>query len=387
MKTSDFKTQTIVEARNFPCPQGHWVLGLDIGYSAVKGMAPNKIFCFPAYAQEIPPHREVLKAADDTDIRYRDDDGTWTVGALAYDELYAKTADDSEEELYGRKRYYSKMFKVISLTGIGIALLENAFGSPKGKKISIQGGLPPKYKADDELVRDVLSGFHKFEVKLGKGPWHKFEFSIYGNDIYFMAQPLGALISASIDKNGKQLSTAAQYFKQNVLIFDPGFGTLDEYTVIRGQVTGDGTYPELAMKEVFRRTCRDIKNQYNYEVTIPELQNCLEKGTVKVVNRKKMISKNYSINEILERNCIGVCHDAIEKMKSIHDYFSKYDCIIATGGTYDAWAEEFNKTFRDMEDLIIVPANINDTSLTNVFSIVRGYYFYLTNQLKPIIRD
>lgn len=119
----------------------------------------------------------------------------------------------------------------------------------------------------------------------------------------------------------------------------------------RGQVTGDGTYPELAMKEVFRRTCRDIKTQYGYEVTIPELQNCLEKGTVKVVNRKKMISKNYSINEILEKNCIGVCHDAIEKMKSIHDYFSKYDCIIATGGTYDAWSDEFNKTFRDMEEV------------------------------------
>lgn len=382
MKTSDFKTKTIIEARNFPRPEGHWPLGLDIGYSAVKGMAPNKVFCFPAYAREIPQNREILKTADDSDIRYLDEDGMWSVGALAYDELYAKTADDSDEELYGRKRYYSKMFKVISLTGIAIGLMANAFGSPRHKKISIQGGLPAKYDADGELVRDVLSGTHRFEIQLGKGQWQKFEFTVSGNDIYFMAQPLGALLSASIDKNGKQLPTASRYFRQNLIIFDPGFGTLDEYTVTRGQVTDTGTYPELAMKEVFRRTCRDIKNQYNYEITIPELQNHLETGTIKVVDRKQMKSKKYSIEDILDKNRIGVCRDAIEKMKSIHDYFSKCDCIIATGGTYDAWADEFKETFKDMEDLMIVPANINDTSLSNVFSIVRGYYFFLVNQLK-----
>ena len=69
-------------------------------------------------------------------------------------------------------------------------------------------------------------------------------------------------------------------------------------------------------------------------------------------------------------------------MKVIHDYFSDIDYIIATGGTYDAWADAFNSKFAEMEGLDIIPGNINDPTLSNVFSNVRGYYFYLMNRLK-----
>lgn len=69
-------------------------------------------------------------------------------------------------------------------------------------------------------------------------------------------------------------------------------------------------------------------------------------------------------------------------MKSIYDYFSSYDYIIATGGTYDAWATDFNAVFANMEGFSVIPANVNDPTLTNVFSNVRGYYFSLVNRLR-----
>lgn len=47
-------------------------------------------------------------------------------------------------------------------------------------------------------------------------------------------------------------------------------------------------------------------------------------------------------------------------MKSIYDYFSSYDYIIATGGTYDAWATDFNAVFANMEGFSVIPANVND---------------------------
>lgn len=81
-------------------------------------------------------------------------------------------------------------------------------------------------------------------------------------------------------------------------------------------------------------------------------------------------------------NSKQVCEEAIDKMKVIHDYFSDTDYIIATGGTYEAWSKEFNSKFTEMEGLTIVPANVNDTTLSNVFSNVRGYYFFLLNRLR-----
>lgn len=58
-----------------------------------------------------------------------------------------------------------------------------------------------------------------------------------------------------------------------------------------------------------------------------------------------------------------VCNEVIEKMKSIYDYFSSYDYIIATGGTYDAWATDFNAVFANMEGFSVIPANVNDPTL------------------------
>ena len=100
------------------------------------------------------------------------------------------------------------------------------------------------------------------------------------------------------------------------------------------------------------------------------------------MNRKAMKSDLHPFDSFLEANCRKVCEETIERLKSIHDYFADIDYIIGTGGTYDAWATIFNDTFKDMEGLKIIPGNVNDTSLSNVFSNVRGYYFRLINLLK-----
>lgn len=51
MNTKDYKTKTMVVERDFPCRDNYWAVGLDIGYSAVKGISPARHFCFPAYAK------------------------------------------------------------------------------------------------------------------------------------------------------------------------------------------------------------------------------------------------------------------------------------------------------------------------------------------------
>ena len=71
MQTNDFKTKTLCVPRKFR-PRNTSGTGADIGYSGVKGISPNKYFCFPAYAKRIPKNHTVLKDPSDTDIRYRD---------------------------------------------------------------------------------------------------------------------------------------------------------------------------------------------------------------------------------------------------------------------------------------------------------------------------
>ena len=196
-----------------------------------------------------------------------------------------------------------------------------------------------------------------------------------------MAQPLGALVSASVSKNGKPVPTARNYYSSDVIVFDPGFGTVDSYVIHMGNVMKERceTFSNLGMHEVFERTCNDIMEQFNIQLPITEFQSRLSFGNIKIVNKKKMSSQLYDFSELLEKNCRQVCSDVIEKLKSVYNYFAKTDYIIATGGTYEAWKQIFSDTFADMTSLELIPANINDVSMSNVFSNVRGYYFYRLN--------
>ena len=383
-KSVDFKTMSTIVGRSNPSTDGYWGIGLDIGYSAVKGLAPNKYFCYPSYAKKIPHDRKVLKEDSPTDIRYRTKEGElWTVGALAYDEVNSSETIDSESELFGRHRYYSPMFLVIARVGIAIGLMKNPFGEPGDRKLMIQTGLPPKYlKGDTQDLKDALSGHHEFEIKIGSGPWTSFVFDLTPDDIMVMPQPLGALVSASVGLDGRQIPTAKEYFSSNLIVFDPGFGTVDDYTVMKGNVISSETFPEYGMREVFARTCEDIKNKYRVDITIPELQNKLCNGTITYIDRKAFASKEYDFTDILLENSEKVCHEIIEKLKSVHNYFEDINYIIAAGGTYDAWADIFSEVFKNMTNLQIIPGNINEPALSNVFSNVRGYYYYLNNNLR-----
>lgn len=206
---------------------------------------------------------------------------------------------------------------------------------------------------------------------------------LFPSDIFVMPQPLGDLTPISIDRNGKPLPDAGKYFHNcKTLVIDPGFGTLDVFVVSNGDVSRieSGTYPDLAMREVFERTRHEIKDICGEDIPVPVLVSHLEDGKIRVLkDRRSMKRIQFEFSEILERNVRAVCRDALEKLKSVHNYFQDIDFIITAGGTYAAWEKDFNAEFADMDGLEIVPGNINDPSLPHIFDNVRGYYFYLNS--------
>lgn len=395
MNTANYKTKTIFQECSNPMPEkfDHWVIGMDIGYSSVKGIAPNKIYSFPSYARKIDGNRLTFRESKPSDLYYRDENGeTWAVGELAYAEVNAADVIDSEAELYGRNRYFSPMFLVIARVGMALGLLGNHFDSVGDRTVKIQTGLPSKYMSDESLIREALSGHHAYEIRMGGGSWMRFDYTLNNEDefnpatcdISVMPQPIGSLLSVCIGADGKQLPIARDIFSSKAILFDPGFGTLDDYLINNGSVDerSSNTFPEFGMREIFARTCRDIRTKYHTNLSIPDLQNLLEDGTVASMDIHKMRRVMHPFGELLEQNSKEVCREAVEKMKVVHNYFTDIRYIIATGGTYDAWKEDFNAVFREMEGLTIIPGNVNVPELSNIFANVRGFYFYLTNMLR-----
>lgn len=378
METSDFKTRSFIRDRYFPCPDDVWVTALDIGYSGVKGISPNKYFCIPCYARKLRSEPVRLTEPAPADILYQGDEGLWSVGELAYQEVDSSRVPDNEPALYGRNRYFSPMFRVVAETGIGLALMGNRHSSPEGKKLVLQTGLPPQYLEDDKaFLKEILSGVHSFELKAGNQPWRKVEYSMEEDGIYVMSQPLGAFSSVCYDSNGQPMAEAWELYNSNVLVFDPGFGTLDLYLIRKGHVSPEFlmTLPNMGMKEVFARTCRDIHSRYGVNLQINELQNRLDEGNIRIADRRTRRRTSVPFADILEKNSNEVCAEALDTIFDSYDGLEEIDVIIGTGGTYDAWKDNVSGELKDMEGIVLMSGNKNDSSLSNIFSNVRGYYF------------
>lgn len=382
----NFKTKTIFTERKNESVDGIWTIALDIGYSAVKGFSNNMIYSFPSYCRKITNQMLTFGDSNKSDILYKDNETgeMWAVGAMAQDMITSDETRDSIAELYGRNRYFSEIFNVISRVGMGLGMLENQYDSPNGKKLVLQTGLPPAYmKSDTPLIKEALSGHHDFSIKtaLTDGKWMSIQFDLPEEDIYVMPQPMGTLLSISTDNTGKPIPDAQKYFKSSMLIFDPGFGTLDVFNIRNKLIESTETFDNLGMKRVFQETADLIMKKYGQEVTIPAMQKLLATGEVKLFDRKTRSTRVEPIDELLEQASKSVCMEALQKVDNIYNNLFDHDYLVITGGTGDAWKSTIIEYYSGMESLKIINGNQNDM-LPSIFSNVRGYYLYIVNKMK-----
>lgn len=380
--TIDFKTKTIYKPRQHMKIGEYWPVALDIGYSAVKIMSPNVVACFPSYAKKLKKDFQNIGVPDQTQILYKESKTgeLWMVGDMAQD--LSDGDQESETELYGRNRYFSEMFQVIARTGIALGIMNNRFGSAENKELFVQTGLPPKYlKNDAPLIKEALSGSHSFQIKIGSDAWKDFSFQLTDDNISVIPQPMGSLFSIAMNKDGRQVSDAGKYFNSNVVIFDPGFGTLDTFYIKNKIINSYETFDNYGMKEILERTSQKIFQQYSTEIPVPSMQKYLKKETIRILNRKERKTKDVPFADLLEEASKEVCDAALEKICSIYNTFMDIDYLIITGGTSDAWKIQIMKFFEGMETLKVVSGNQND-DLPSIFNNVRGYYMYSYGNLK-----
>ena len=389
--TKDFKTKTVCIERKNPSVESVYPVAIDIGYSAVKGMSPNKVYSFPSYAKQT--NAQILSLGgtnvDSNSIQYKDGvtGATWLVGEAGINSLDSDDTNDSVNSLFGRNRYFSSMFLVIARVGIAMGLLPNSHGGyTDKKKIAIQTGLPPAYmKADEPLIKEALAGQHIFSIKIGNQKWVNFDFTLSENDIKVIPQPMGTLMSVSSLMDGTPVPEAAKYFSKKVHILDGGFGTMDDIDINNGQVINAETFTDFGMKRVMKETSEEIFARYHTDIPVIAMQKYLEDGMIRHFDRKRRALKQVSFTDILETANRNVCMEALNKIDNIYNNFIYHDYFIVAGGTGEAWYPIIRDYFKDMGTLKVIPGNQNDT-LPYTFSNVRGYYIVLLKNLQAYER-
>ena len=382
--TEQFKTKTVLKKRQNVKPDGFWPIALDVGYSSVKGYSPNMVYCFPSFAKKSENEEALFGNPGVYDIKYRDEKGeVWNVGYLAQDMVDIDDTNDSSKLLYGRARYLNPMFLVITRVGLALGMVNNEYGVRKpGDKIVVQAGLPPKYKRNDTPnVVKVTSGHHVFDIKVGNNDWMHFDFVIEPENVFVMAQPMGALWSIACDNDGKFVKDAAKYFNSKVLILDPGFGTVDWFTIMNRNTQGYETFDDLGMKKILEKTVNYINNMYGEEISIVKMQSVLKTGTFNHVDTDTMSQEVIDITEILNRYNDEVCYEALTRGKQLYNFFKDFSYLIISGGTGAAWMDYIQDHLKNMTALTVLPDIVNDT-LPNMFANVRGYYMYLISSIR-----
>lgn len=383
--TSNYRTKTNFIKRNNGKIPGVWEIAIDVGYSAVKLFSPNTVARFPSYAKRVDSDFQYAGETPRTSILYKDlvTGEMWVVGEKAQDLMSVTDTTDSEASLYGRSRYDSDIFRIVTRVGLGIGMISNEFGSVEDDRIVVQTGLPEKYMGDEAELKESISGHHEFAIKIGSDDWQKFNFSLETSDIYVMSQPKGTLFSVCIDKNGHFHRNAAKYLSSSVIVFDPGFGTLDIFPILSGVVGHGETYQDLGMKRILQETTKLIKKEFDVDVPVPAMQKYLSTGTVRYVN--KFTSKEYAFGDLLGDATERICEEAILRMAGALN-LGDYNYMIVTGGTGAAWFNQIKDKFKDFTTLEIIQGNQND-ELPFVYSNARGYYFYRFNKLGKELKE
>ncbi len=380
MKTKRFRTKTEMIETDNKGLDNYWEIAIDIGYSAVKLFGPNIIASFPSYARRVSSDFQFAGIAPKESILYRDSNGQcWIVGEVAQNTMQSGDTSDSENTLYSRDRYANPMFKVVAEAGLGIAMRDNEFGSAKGKEIFVQTGLPGRYMSDSADISEILAERHVFDLKIGAGAWEHFDFTISQNNIDVMSQPKGTLYSICVEKDGRFRKETTSYLSSSMLVFDPGFGTLDLFPINHGTTGKEETFPNLGMKRVLSETSDLIFKEYGVEIPVSAMQKYLETGTVRVFNKKEMKSQDKPFDELLAKASRKICEEAIDSIINAIP-LSDYNYFVITGGTGAAWYNYISEKFKDLETLTIIKGNQND-ELSLVYSNVRGYYYYRRNKL------
>lgn len=354
----------------------NYVIGLDAGYSSVKVFYESGCFTFPSYIRLAD---SMFGPPDPKDILYRDDTTgkTYLVGYSAQEMVDANDTNDSEGELFSRRRYHTEQFRAICNTALGLCLMMKKAGDDRD--IVIQSGLPASYVDGDgqDLVK-VLSSRKQFSIKRGTGEWKSFDITVDRQNVFVMPQPMGALYSIVTKNDGTYTADAKKILTGNTLVVDIGFGTMDLFGIKNRARVCVETNDTVGMHAVLKATSGKIREEYGEDIRVTALQKILETGRIICIDEENFTSVEHPVTDMLEAANTETMEEAIKKAASATNTFRGYQFMVLGGGTGEAWYEKFRERLSGLSTLNILPSNRND-DLPFIYSNARGYYMFRRN--------
>lgn len=384
--TASYKTKSEVLNRKMPGIvgnnqyRGKTVVALDGGYSALKGVSPERTFIFPSYAKKIDKELEMVGTVKSFDIQYRNNKTgeIWLVGQSAMSLMDKEDLDSTTDaSIYTRYRYDSDIFKVIMYTGLAIGCI-----GAGDNEIFLQTGLPATYAENDQTkLKKALAGDYDISIKLGAKPWLHFEFSLPEDHIFVMEQPQGTLCGCAYGAEGVT-KQGIDILESNAIILDIGFGTEDIFSIRSGYKNGHQTYSDTGMRSVFEETLKELKKSYPVETKVFELQNFLEEGKLPVFDPDTFQMQQIEFGNILERKNRELCEKSVRRLMQDYDNLLNYKYLIVTGGTGECRFEQIKDRFKGIPTLTVLPGNLSYPDLNFCYSNVLGYYAFRRVKIK-----
>lgn len=345
------------------------IVGLDIGYSAIKAISEDRLIKIPSYVRKIEDEDGIkfLGENKDTDIFYKDATGLWAIGLVAYKLKKLRNDKTGEDILVDRNRTTSEEFSVLANVGLGAAI-----GRQPKEKIIVQTGLPCSYiREDASILRTVLSGEKKFELKIGKNDWQAFNYEIKPENVKIMEQPFGSYFSVSFDKTGKYIDKS----NENILVLDGGFKTLD-IAQINEAISGRSiTFDNLGMSQIFKIACEGIYKDYGADLSIFDFSDYLNKGKYTHRNKLTKAVSEIDLKVYYKKALNTVAGNIFNKVFGLYNGFEGVDEVILTGGTCEACKNQLVEQFKNT-GIKVELSNSNDEELELSYSNARGYYLY-----------
>lgn len=390
IETRAFKSKSEIIERKMPRINGNnqykgkSIVAIDGGYSAVKGVSPNKVFIFPSYAKRAPRDLETVGKVRPYDIQFKNNvtGEVWLVGEAA--ETLMDQADinsTTDASLYTRYRYDSDVFKVIMSTGLALGLM----GTGADNDIYVQTGLPATYISDKGKLIKSLAGDYDISIKVGNNDWQTFQFNLDESRIDVIMQPQGTLCATAYE-NGEVSQSGKKILTSNSIILDIGFGTEDIFAIRSGYKTAPKTYSDTGMKSVFEAVIKELANICPAEYKIFEFQNYLENGEAPYFDPDAFKMDYIQFSDILEAKNRELCEKSIRRLMQEYGNLIDYKYLIVTGGTGESRFEQIKQMLSGLPNLEVLPGNINCSDLAFSYSNVIGYYMLRHAKLSAEIR-
>jgi plasmid segregation protein ParM len=393
MDTKQFKTRSEIIDKKMPRINGNnqyrgkTVIALDGGYSAVKGVSPDRIFIFPSYAKRIDTELESMGDVRAFDIQYRNNKTgeLWLVGQSAFSMMTRADMDSTTDaSLYSRYRYDSDIYKVIMGTGLSLGCIGAA-----DNELYLQTGLPAKYRdADHGRLINALAGDYDISLKLGSRPWMDFKFSMPKDHLFVMEQPQGTMCACAYNADGIS-PMGRDILTSNSIVLDIGFGTEDTFAVRAGyNEHNERTYTDTAMRSVFGETLHQLAlDGYPVENKIFELQNHLDDGIIPCIDPDTFQVSSVPFSEIMEKKNRELCEKGIRRLMQDYDNLIDYKYLIVSGGTGQCRFDQIKERLSGLSTLTVLPGNTNYPDLPFTYNNVLGYYMYRHAILMKEIRQ